>query len=326
MNRPHATPRSIVKALARGQMPPRSLFIPLVFTLAAKLEDIPLPVFLTNPTKLANALAAVHRHLRTDGVVCYFDFTLQAEALGCQLDWATIPPTVVAPSSEQVASSWQIDPPELERRGRIPVALEVARRLRATLQDQPALLVGLASPIRLGQQLLGDDFVERLGAHGSSAESLLYDLVDNLTIPLVQAFCRAGADIILLCEASMSPAAFDSWQMTLETVWNVIRFHEVLPVLYVDGMDLPDSVDGAPLICRPPDDSGLQTHFLQENGFPPFGLALPKVEALPADLGPWLASGRCALVTTQNEISYQTEIQDLERIVNVMRTAISIGT
>lgn len=320
MTRAHATPHSMVKALIRRQVPSRPLFIPLVFTLAAKLEDIPLPTFLTNPTKLANALTAVHRHLHTDGVACYFDFTLRAEALGYQLDWRTTPPAIIAPPPKNVSNLLQISPQELEQRGRIPVALEVVRRLRATLRDEPALLVGLAGPIRLGQQLDGPDFADRLAAHDDLAESLFYDLIDSVTVPLVQAFCRAGADIIFLSEVPVSPNVFDSWQTSLETVWNVIHFHEVLPVLSVNETELPAVLDGAPLICRPPE--ALAIPLLSNH---PFGLALPKVEALPASLEQWLTSGRCAMITTQDEISYQTKIQDLERIVNTMRSAVKIA-
>src|SRR6266699_4685331 len=93
-------PISIVKALIQGQPPARQLFVPLIFALAAKLEDIPLPNFVANPTKIANSLIAVYQRLRPDGVTCYFDLFLIAEALGCRLDWSTSPTTFERPSRE----------------------------------------------------------------------------------------------------------------------------------------------------------------------------------------------------------------------------------
>src|SRR5881275_3693651 len=87
-------PISIVKALIEGKPPSRRLFVPLIFTLAAKLEDVPLSNFVVNPTKIANSLVAIYQRLRPDGVTCYFDLFLIAEALGCRLDWRTSPPAL----------------------------------------------------------------------------------------------------------------------------------------------------------------------------------------------------------------------------------------
>jgi len=117
-------PRSILRAVLRGQPAPRPLFIPIIFTLAAKLDDIPLPTFLRNPTKIANALVAIHRRLNTDGVTGYFDRLLVAEALGCELDWKTIPPTILPPKKELVLANIERGPQALLQQGRIPVALE----------------------------------------------------------------------------------------------------------------------------------------------------------------------------------------------------------
>ena len=47
--------------------------MPLIFALAAKLEDVPLSNFVINPTKMANSVVAVYQRLRPDGVTCYFD-------------------------------------------------------------------------------------------------------------------------------------------------------------------------------------------------------------------------------------------------------------
>ncbi len=398
------SPRQIVKTLVHGQPPPQPLFIPLIFTLAAKLEGIPLPVFLANPTKLANALTAIHHHLRTDGVVCYFDLTLGAEALGCQLDWRTAPPTIVSRPLEGVQALSHLSLHNLEGRGRISVALEVVRRLRITLRDEPALLVGLAGPLRLGQQLFGDDpsagsgdapsrafrgssltcegparegasgqapsagpstssehrFVDRLAAGQGVAEAVLDDLT-GFTLHLAQAFCQAGADILVIDEVDIPPAVLDRWQQALASVWNVIRFHEGMPVVQcAGGMALPGALDGAPLVCLAPGawpdsstspraeapfdpSTGLGTGAAQDRPqaegssrrlaeglpgatVPPgdrFALALPLHKATPANIGRWTTSGRCVLIMTEGEIPYETDIQHLQHVVNEMRSITS---
>ena len=80
-------PRQAVKELLQGIAPSRPLLLPIVFSLGARIENLPLRDFLLNPTKISNALRQIRTHLRSDGVTCYFDPFLEAEALGGALVW-----------------------------------------------------------------------------------------------------------------------------------------------------------------------------------------------------------------------------------------------
>lgn len=80
-------PREIVQALLRGIAPPRPLFLPIVFSHAARVENMPLRAFLANPTKISNSLRQIRARLHSDGIACYFDPFLEAEALGATLQW-----------------------------------------------------------------------------------------------------------------------------------------------------------------------------------------------------------------------------------------------
>src|SRR5438309_7397759 len=79
------TPRQMAKGLLSGIVPSRPLFLPIVFSLGAKVENVPLGTFLGNPTKISSALRQMRTHLRSDGVACYFDPYLEVEALGATL-------------------------------------------------------------------------------------------------------------------------------------------------------------------------------------------------------------------------------------------------
>lgn len=306
------SPREMVRGLVRGQVARRPLFIPLVFSLAAKLEDVPLQAFLTDPTKLTNALAAVHRHLRTDGVVAYLDATLEAEALGCQFEWSTGVPTMTDRPSDPSSVSIH----ELETKGRVPVALEVVRRLRVMLRDEPALLVGLTGPVTLAQYLAGDDVVERL-EDGADEAAFVEDLAAGLLV-LARAFCQAGADVIVVTEQALPEAIVDFWQWEVSSVWNVIRFHEALPVVFYGGGVVPsEPLDGSPFLCLAPDTAAVAS--LPDETF---AVALPSTEQLPTNVERWTRADRCALVTTAGEIPYRIDIQTLERIVDAMRAVL----
>src|SRR5690348_14787786 len=83
------TPGQLVRRLLQGIAPPRPLFLPIVFSSGARVENQALPAFLANPTKICSAQRQLRGALRTDGYSCYFDSFLEVEALGATLQWGT---------------------------------------------------------------------------------------------------------------------------------------------------------------------------------------------------------------------------------------------
>src|SRR6202161_3810977 len=83
----NSTPRQMLKGLLQGIPQARPLFLPIVFSLGAKVESLPLREFLGNATKISNSLKQIRSHLRSDGVACYFDPYLEVEALGATLQY-----------------------------------------------------------------------------------------------------------------------------------------------------------------------------------------------------------------------------------------------
>jgi hypothetical protein len=293
-----------VKALVRGLVPARPLFIPIVFSLAAKLEGLEPRAFLTNPTKLTNGLSALHRRHRTDGVTAYFDPLLLAEACGCSIDWSAGMPRIAGRPTVTA------DVSDITGAGRVPIALEVVRRLRASLRDEPALLAGIAGPVLTGRQLKGEDFTGALEDQAAGALSSLQQLA-QVSVQLAQAFCQAGADIVLVVEPSIPAPALEAWAAALSPLWNVVRFHGALPVIYSDAARVVLHALTA-LPCLPPDALAKTT------GLQLFAVALSEGEGqrgLPEG-----RHGRCVMVTTKAEIPYSQDIRNLERLISELRS------
>ena len=185
--------------------------MPLIFTLAAKLEDVPLSNFVVNPTKIANSLAAIYHRLRLDGVTCYYDLFLVAEALGCQLNLSSSPPTLERPTRETALKMLQQPPGDVKQRGRLPVALEVVHRLLGTLRNGPVLVIGLPGPLRVAQQLFGQDVLRELAAGDDDALDSFETLVE-ITLSVAQAFCLAGAHLLYFNELDVPVEFLAGWQ------------------------------------------------------------------------------------------------------------------
>lgn len=226
----HSTPRAIIKSLLRGEPPQRPLLMPIIFSLGARLENLPLREFQSNPTKITNALRQIRSVLKVDGVTCYFDPYLEAEALGCKREWLAdgscrlIPP----PFSNTDDLRRQLTSPDsLADKGHIQVACQVIQRLKVMLKDEPALISHVTGPFTLATQLLG----------GATAEAPLdaVEFAAEATAAVSKSFLEAGADVVVLredCLPEFSPETCRWYASLLAPIANVIRFYEALPVLF----------------------------------------------------------------------------------------------
>jgi hypothetical protein len=224
------TPRQMVKALLQNATPSR---VPVIFSLGARLQNLPLQHFLANPTKIVNALRQIRGVLKVDGLTCYFDPLLEAEALGCKREWhADGSCTIACPSFLSVNQlREQLKPADsLSGAGYIPVACEVLRRLRAMLKDEPALMVRVTGPLSLAVRLSGAQIKSPI----SSPPRDLVEFAAEVTASVSKNFAEAGADMILLSEDSipdMSSETCDWYGSLLTPIANMIRFYEALPVV-----------------------------------------------------------------------------------------------
>lgn len=230
----------MVKGLLQGIAPPRPLFLPVVFSAGARVENQPLPAFLANPTKICNAQRQLRGPLRTDGFSCYFDSFLEVEALGATLDWgaADRPPAVRWPQgSERGELPDDLrSPEEAVKAGRVPIALDVLRRMKAMLRDDSILMAGVTGPFTLAARItqLEAGGAWRTQEISESAVELAASVVTRISGALVE----AGASLIMIQEdvlPALSQERCAAWASALEPAFNVIRFYEALPVLQLTG-------------------------------------------------------------------------------------------
>jgi hypothetical protein len=207
--------------------------VPVIFSLGARLQNLPLQHFLANPTKIVNALRQIRSVLKVDGLTCYFDPLLEADALGCKREWhADGSCTIAYPPFLSVNQLRERLKPadSLSGAGYIPVACEVLRRLKAMLKDEPALMVRVTGPLSLAVRLSGAQIESPI----SSPPRDLVEFAAEVTASVSKNFAEAGADMILLSEdfiPDMSSETCDWYGSLLTPIANLIRFYEALPVV-----------------------------------------------------------------------------------------------
>ncbi len=328
------TPRRILKAALKGELPPRPLLMPILFSLGSRLENVAMRDYLSNPTKIANALRQIRNVLKVDGLACYFDPFLEAEALGCKLNWTPDGPSgLVCPQFSDVEELRQKlhSPDNLAKMGRIPVASQVLQRLKVMLKDEPALMVAVSGPLTLAAQLAA-------GSGGDNDLSVpdLVEFAAEVTARVSQTFIEAGADVVLLVESAprdLSPEMWDSWASLLDPIVNVIRFYEALPVLLLSNstraQDFPTARfgrDGNCVLCTVGSDAELVSDDTQESAS--LGIALPTrvfsgeqsdFEALLHTTGRFMTGHHPIFLTSPEDIPASADLRHLVRILDTIR-------
>jgi Uroporphyrinogen decarboxylase (URO-D) len=235
------SPRQIIKGLLEGVAPPRPLFLPMVFSHGASIENLPVRTFLTNPTKIANSLRQIRAHLRSDGITCYFDPFLEAEELGGVLHWEAEGQTPMlrwpqnATRDEGVQSGSFSAP---IRGSRVTVAVEVIRRLKSVVRDDCLLTAGVTGPFTLAALLSQLD--PQGGLPYADIAASTFDLAAAVISGIAKAFAEAGANVIWIREEvipALSAEQCADWSSQLATTINIARFYQALPVLLLTDIE-----------------------------------------------------------------------------------------
>lgn len=328
----NAAPYDVVKGLLQGVAPPRPLFLPIVFSHAARIENIPLRTFLANPTKISNSLRQVRARLRADGIACYFDPFLEAEALGATLEWGAEdrPPALDWPEQIEQGEMPELSPAEPATRGRVPIAVDVIRRLKTTLRADCLLMASVTGPLTLAACLAQLDLKGALDQPEIPEPAL--DLATTMISGTATAFVEAGAGVVLIREEflpALSEESFADWCSRLAPTINIVRFYQALPILLLtcrNGvMANRDAIVREPwdcVVCSVLDGKPGST-ILSELGPLRFGVALspdafapngPGSADLDESVRQIVSDLRPAVVTTAGDLPAAVDIERLNKL------------
>jgi hypothetical protein len=330
------TPRQMAKGLLSGIVPPRPLFLPIVFSLGAKVENVPLGAFLGNPTKISSALRQMRTHLRSDGVACYFDPYLEVEALGATLQRISDDqaPAIHWPRRARMGELPEglRSPEEAANSGRVPVAVEVIRRMNTLPNRDFLILAGVTGPLTLTARITQLEHKETLRSEDLSDAA--QELAATLVTQIACTFLEAGADTIIIQEKiipALSAESCDTWANLIAPTINVVRFYEALPLLHLpcgpfphENWDLIFRRHWDCVKCAPADVIASR----RREGSPatdgtPFGIAVPVDEVRPEgehgkspfqNIQTWISFLRPSIVTTAVDVPVTTDMKYLIKV------------
>jgi methanogenic corrinoid protein MtbC1 len=151
---------------------------------------------LSNGQNLFDGLMQVHKLYQPDGMPVIFDLQVEAEILGCELHWAEFgPPSVkthpLAETNEMLCDCLQ----PAANKGRLPMILDVMRKIKAEVGADTALYGLICGPFTLASHLRGNELFMDLILEEEYVQNLMA-YTTTTALKMIDLYAEAGMDII----------------------------------------------------------------------------------------------------------------------------------
>ncbi len=249
--------KELIFQTLRHEKTERAPWVPFAGVHAGKLKGYTAEDVLKDGDKLYESLIEVNKLYTPDGMPIVFDLQIEAEILGCELLWAQDnPPSVMSHplmgSEKKIPCKCQIPSKES---GRIPMILDVMRRVKAEIGDQTALYGLICGPFTLASHLRGSEIFMDMIMDPQYVKDLV-DFCAEVCFAMTDYFVEAGMDVIAVVDplvSQVSPAHFTEMLSDgFTATYDYIRTKGVFSSFFVCGnatvqMDVmcktgPDSV------------------------------------------------------------------------------------
>ena len=214
-------------------------WVPFTGVHAGKLKGYDATEVLTDGNKLYESLLEVNKLYTPDGMPVIFDLQVEAEILGCDLKWAADNPPCV--SSHPLANEMKLPCECLiptETSGRLPIILDVMKRLKKEIGDKTGLYGLICGPFTLASHLRGSDiFMDMLDEPNYVRE--LVEFCGKVNIAMAEMYINAGMDVIAVVDPVISQISAEHFEEmlsdTFKAVFDYIRARGCLSSFFVCG-------------------------------------------------------------------------------------------
>jgi [methyl-Co(III) methanol-specific corrinoid protein]:coenzyme M methyltransferase len=163
-----------------------------------------------DPARMAAAAASTFELFGFESAVVPFDICVEAEALGCGVDFQRdvdfpVAPVVSAPLSLEAYSGTAV---EIENAGRVPIVADAIGRLKAGVGREIAIGAWVPGPFTLAGQMFGVSAWLTSLNHPRVSDILRQNV--QLLQRVARRYLEAGADFITVHEMGGSPQAIGS--------------------------------------------------------------------------------------------------------------------
>lgn len=205
----------LIKKAFQRQTVERIPWVPFVGCHAAQLIGENAGEYLQSTTLMVEGVSKAIELYQPDGIPVAFDLQIEAEALGCKLQWSDEnPPSVVSHPLLEGTKLEDLKVP-CACKGRISAVLETARLLSDKYPDV-ALYGLITGPFTLALHLLGTDVFMKMFEDPDYVEQLM-QFTTEVAIVMAQRYIDAGCDVIAVVDPMVSQIDPDSFQSFIQS-------------------------------------------------------------------------------------------------------------
>lgn len=227
----------LIKKAFALQTVERIPWVPFVGVHGGFLTGVDAETYLKSADEVVKGVSKSIEEYNPDGIPVVFDLQIEAEILGCQLQWAPHnPPAVIShPLAEGTLLKDLKIPAATD--GRIAVAVEATRQLRAKHPDV-ALYGLITGPFTLALHLMGTDIFMKLFEAPEEVTKVM-EFCTEVGKKMSEYFIDAGCDIIAVVDpmtSQIDPQTFESFVTPYCTaIFDYVRSREKLSSFFVCG-------------------------------------------------------------------------------------------
>ena len=240
--------KEILLAAMRNEQTPRPAWLPFVGVHGGKLIGKTATEYLQSADYMVEGLLKARELYTPDGLPIVFDLQMEAEVLGCNLQWADeVPPSV---TSHPLTSCSLEKLPKFDlTKGRYPVAKETLIRCRDKMGKDVALYGLITGPFTLASHLRGSQiFLDMMMAPDEVHRLLNY--CANVACAAADYYLEHGADVVAVVDPMTSQISQEHFEefitQPLNKVFAHIAAQDSLSSLFVCG----DATRNLELMCR----------------------------------------------------------------------------
>ncbi len=201
-------------------------WVPFVGCHGAKLIGLNAEEFFKSADLIVKGVQAANEKYRPDALPALFDLQIEAEALGCTLEWAkTNPPAVRTHPLEEGKTIKDLKIPT-EKDGRFPIVLDAVRRICDTVGQEIAIYGLITGPYTLALHLMGTEIFYNMVDEPELVHELMRFCAD-VGKAVTKMYVDAGVDVIAVVDpmtSQISPVMFNQFVTPYATeIFDYIR-------------------------------------------------------------------------------------------------------
>lgn len=251
------TPKETLIKTLNHEATEQVAWVPFAGVHAGKLLGYTATEVLQDGDKLFQSLMEVNKLYKPSGQPVIFDLQVEAECLGCDLVWADDAPPSVSKhpleGEEELVTPCYCTIPT-KKSGRIPMILDVMKRMKEAVGDTTALYGLICGPFTLATHLRGNDIFMDMYDDEEAVEKFL-DYCSAVVMKMADYYIEAGMDVIAVVDPLISQISSNHFEQFMTKpftdIFSHIREAGVYSAFFVCG----DATRNIEVMCQTGPDS-----------------------------------------------------------------------